>query len=204
MHNEILTKEQVEILPFIKKFKKSYYLVGGTAIALHLGHRRSIDFDLYKFNKINKSDIKSKIKLFKYDYCIIHEDSFILTIKINEVQITFFNYPYDIPHNITFDSYITLPSLLDLSAMKAFALARRAKWKDYVDLYFILKEHHNLKEISERANFFYGDEFSEKLFRQQISYFKDISYTEQIEYVGALIPEEEIKEFLIDVATEPF
>jgi len=53
-----------------------------------------------------------------------------------------------------------LPSLLDLSAMKAFALARRAKWKDYVDLYFILKEHHNLKEISERANFFYGDEFS--------------------------------------------
>jgi hypothetical protein len=42
MHPEILSKEQKELLPFLKKFNKSFYLVGGTAIALHLGHRHPL------------------------------------------------------------------------------------------------------------------------------------------------------------------
>ena len=46
MHKEILTKEQLELLPTIKFFSKDFGLVGGTAIALHIGHRHSIDFDL--------------------------------------------------------------------------------------------------------------------------------------------------------------
>ena len=40
MHIEILTPEQAELLPLVKKFQRSFYLVGGTAIALHLGHRQ--------------------------------------------------------------------------------------------------------------------------------------------------------------------
>lgn len=46
MHFEILSTAQHDLLPFIKKYSKNYYMVGGTAIALHLSHRRSIDFDL--------------------------------------------------------------------------------------------------------------------------------------------------------------
>ena len=52
MHTEILSKEQKEILPYLAQFKKSYYLVGGTAIALHIGHRESIDFNLFKNSTI--------------------------------------------------------------------------------------------------------------------------------------------------------
>ena len=47
MHKEILTLEQLELTPLLKKFSKDFYLVGGTAIAFHIGHRRSIDFDLF-------------------------------------------------------------------------------------------------------------------------------------------------------------
>jgi hypothetical protein len=47
MHLEILSKEQVELLTFIEKFKSRFYLVGGTAIALQIGHRQSIDFGLF-------------------------------------------------------------------------------------------------------------------------------------------------------------
>ena len=47
MHLEILNKEQKELLPILSQFKREYYLVGGTAIALHIGHRESIDFDLF-------------------------------------------------------------------------------------------------------------------------------------------------------------
>ncbi len=62
MFKEILTQEQIELLPFIKKFAKDYYLVGGTAIALHIGHRRSIDFDLFTQHNIKRKQIKNIIE----------------------------------------------------------------------------------------------------------------------------------------------
>ena len=46
-HKEILTKEQLELLPVVGGFLKDFGLVGGTAIALHIGHRESIDFDMF-------------------------------------------------------------------------------------------------------------------------------------------------------------
>ena len=54
MHDEVLTKEQKDILPLIAEFKKEFYLVGGTAIALQIGHRYSIDFDLFSFKEIKR------------------------------------------------------------------------------------------------------------------------------------------------------
>ena len=61
MHDEILTKEQVELLPLIKTFSKDFGLVGGTAVALHLGHRESIDFDMFSYEPFNNFNIKRKI-----------------------------------------------------------------------------------------------------------------------------------------------
>ena len=48
MHKDILSENQLELLSLVKQFRREYYLVGGTAIALYIGHRRSIDFDLFK------------------------------------------------------------------------------------------------------------------------------------------------------------
>ena len=53
MYKEILNDKQKELLPLMAKFRREYYLVGGTAIALHVGHRRSIDFDMFKLSAIN-------------------------------------------------------------------------------------------------------------------------------------------------------
>lgn len=61
MHDEILSNKQMELLPFIKKYKKKYFLVRGTAIAFHIGHRTSIDFDLFTFGKINSTSIKKQV-----------------------------------------------------------------------------------------------------------------------------------------------
>ena len=58
--------------------------------------------------------------------------------------------------------------------------------------------------ISERANLLFGQLFSEKLFRAQLSYFDDIDYSEPVEFVVPSIPESEIKEFLIDKAIDLF
>ena len=81
------------------------------------------------------------------------------------------------------DQLALQPSLLTLAAMKAYALGRRSKWKDYVDLYFLLTEHFALKEVSDRAVEIFGELFSEKLFRAQLSYFDDIDYTEEVDFL---------------------
>jgi hypothetical protein len=66
MHLEILSKEQKDLLPTLSQFKREYYLVGGTAIALHIGHRESIDFDLFKEKDIRKKNIYTKLKNIDY------------------------------------------------------------------------------------------------------------------------------------------
>lgn len=50
--------------------------------------------------------------------------------------------------------------------MKAFALGRRAKWKDYVDLYFIIKDYHSIDEICTKGKEIFEGEFNEKIFRE--------------------------------------
>ena len=53
MHEEILNAAQQSLLPLMSQFRREYYLVGGTAIALHIGHRRSVDFYMFKPTSLN-------------------------------------------------------------------------------------------------------------------------------------------------------
>ena len=136
MHPDILTKEQKELIPLIRQFKREFYLVGGTAIALQMGHRRSIDFDLFKLSNLNASKTLKKITAAKVPYVITRRVSEQINLVMNTVKITFFQYPYAIEANMDFEKSIRMPDLLTLAAMKAYALGRRAKWKDYIDLHY--------------------------------------------------------------------
>ena len=204
MHTEIFTGGQVELLPYLKAFHRSFYLVGGTAVALHIGHRRSIDFDLFTHAQLNKSRIKAKLMHIPFSQIPVFEDFDQLHLLINNVKLTFFSYPWSVLHPINVGSIFSIPSLLSLAAMKAFALWRRAKWKDYVDLYFILHDYFTMQEICKEAEKIFNQQFSEKLFRQQLAFHKDIDYTESVEFMMTAIPDEEMKEFLIDKATDLF
>ena len=199
MHLEILNNEQKELLPILSQFKREYYLVGGTAIALHIGHRESIDFDLFKEKDIRKKDVYTKLK--NLDYKVSFADYNQINMLSNGVKITFFSFPYQVPLNSELKGYLKMPDLLTLGAMKAFALGRRSKWKDYVDLYFILKSHYSFVEISKKGKEIFKDEFIEKQFIAQLGYFKGISYSEEVVYLIQNPPtEDEIKKFLSDIS----
>lgn len=204
MHHEILSSQQSELIPYLKEFRRSFYMVGGTAIALHIGHRRSIDFDFFTAAKLNKLKIKSKLELVPFIKKSVFEDYDQLHLLANNVKITFFSYPYNIEHPIKIPSFITMPTLLSLAAMKAFALGRRAKWKDYVDLYFILKDYYTIEEVAEETTRIFGQLFSEKLFREQLTFHDDIDYSEPVEFLIPPVHDDEIKNFLIDKATDLF
>ena len=204
MHEEILTPEQSELLPLLKMFSEEFYLAGGTAIALYLGHRRSIDFDLFT-KKLHPMRVKNRIKksYFNVD-SIIFESSEELHLVVSSVKISFVEFPFDIPHPVPFKDIITLPSLLDLAAMKAYALGSRAKWKDYVDFYFLLKYKFRVEEIIKRAEEIFSGYFNSKLFLEQLAYFEDIDYSENVNFIKEAPSDEEIKEFLKEASLQAF
>jgi predicted DNA-binding protein YlxM (UPF0122 family) len=205
MHKEILSKEQIELLPLVAGFKREFYLVGGTAIALHIGHRRSIDFDLFKFSSLHHKKIVSKISSFNYQYVITRNVAEQLNINIHNVKFTFYEFPFEIISSCNFENVLKLPDLHTLAAIKAYALGRRSKWKDYIDLYYILKNYFSIQEIAEKANIVFKELFSEKLFRAQLCFFNDIDYNEELEFMdGFSVSEETVKNYLIEIATSPF
>lgn len=203
MHSEILSERQTELLPLMAQFRREYYLVGGTAIALYLGHRRSIDFDLFKPSNINHKRNLDRIAAYPFQHIVTRRVTEQMNLVINEVKVTFFQYPFPIEPTSTFENYFRLPSLLQLAAMKVYALGRRSKWKDYVDLYFLLRDHFTIADISAIAGQLYGELYSEKMFRTQLCYFDDIDYTEAVDYLIPCPPtEQEIKNALTAIATQ--
>ena len=200
MHPEILNSNQKEIIPFLLDLKKDFYLVGGTAIALQIGHRESIDFDYFTFKKVkNEAISKALIKRFG-SYRLLFSDSESFYVIVNDVKLTFFQYPFPIPSEMRFEG-IKMPKLLELAAMKAYAICRRSKWKDYVDLYFLLKDYFSRDQVEVRTSELFGELFSPKLFRQQLSYFQDIDYSEEVQYLpGREVSEVTVKGYLTDVS----
>ena len=198
MHREVLNKKQLEFLPSLKQFSKDFMLVGGTAIALHLGHRRSIDFDLFSLKKVNRLSIQRKITKFTKIQKVFVDSKDEYTILVDGIKLTFLYYPFRFTAKDSVNNIIATPDLETLAALKAYALGRRSKWKDYVDLYFILKTKITLQKIIKRANIIFKDNFNEKIFRAQLSYFKDIDYSETVSYLpGYNVSDKEIKDTLV-------
>ena len=199
MHKEIFTQEQIKLLPLIRKFSKDFGLVGGTAIALHLGHRRSIDFDMFSNKPFNNVAVRRKIKNTHSIQKVFKDETGQYTFFVNEVQMTFYHFPYEIDYSEKFEDYVKIPNLLILAAMKAFALGGRNKWKDYVDLYFILKNCFSVDEISKKAKELFQGEFNEKIFRNQLANFDDINYKETVDFLPDFeVSDETVKKALID------
>lgn len=200
MLTKILTKNQRELLPLISQFSPQFYLAGGTALALQLGHRRSIDFDLFS-DKDFRNDliIKKIMRYYPISQTFINSKDE-LTIKTHEVRITWYNFPFVVPHKVKWGKIITMPDVKTIAAMKIYSLGQRAKWKDYVDLYFIFQKY-SLSEIVNRAEKLFAGNFNERLLREQLDYFADVDYSETVEYLPEMaVSDEIIKQKLKEIA----
>lgn len=201
MHTDVLTESQRKLFPLLREMSSSFGLVGGTAIALQLGHRRSIDFDLFTHHPFDSLGVREIIKKKHQINQTMIDSENELTLAVDGVKLTFYKYPYTLNYSENFEEIIKMPSVTTLAAMKAFAIGRRAKWKDYVDLYYVLKEH-GFESVLETAREVFKEEFNEKTFRSQLCYFDDIDYSEQVEYVlGDHPADEAIRDYLVATAT---
>ena len=202
MLEDVLIPEQLnlarKLFPKIQKF----YLAGGTALALQIGHRRSMDFDLASSEPIRTFDLERRIMAegFKIQSVFTATgDEF--SILIEDTKVTFFYFPFPIQPKILWQTgRIKLPEIDELGAMKAYALGRRSQWKDYVDLFFLLKFKLSIDEIIAKAKQLFLNQFNTKLFREQLCYFEDIDSSEPIDYIEYAPEVSEIKSFLENIA----
>ena len=176
MHLEVLKENARKLLPYFSGLK-NYYLAGGTAIALQIGHRISVDFDFFSAKKLPKdlfSKIKTKIPK-KFSVKLSVNNSEELTLFVNDTKVTFLYYPFPLVDKLIRVENMTMLSLKELAATKAYTIGRRGEYKDYIDIYFLLKDKHvKLKYLIKAAQKKYATDFNDRLFLEQLLYFDDI------------------------------
>jgi hypothetical protein len=202
MYENILTQNQIALAKKLLPACSDFYLAGGTALALQIGHRRSIDFYLASYNKIDPFKLERKLISMGFAVqTIFTSTGDELSVLIDGIKVTFFMFPFIIKPEVFWETgQINLPRTIELGAMKAYALGRRSKWKDYIDLYFLLKFNLSMKTLIERAKQIFGSNFNSRLFREQLCYFADIDFSETIEFVDFAPDDKEIKSFLESIA----
>ena len=121
---------------------ENYFLVGGTALSLQLGHRMSDDIDLFTRNDINKEEIFAFLnENYNGKYQIINIQNIILQVIINDVKVDFVKYDYELIEDVKIDNGIRYLGKMDIAAMKLMAIANRGdQAKDFIDIYYLLKE----------------------------------------------------------------
>jgi len=176
------------------KFLEKYVLVGGSALALHLCHRKSEDLDFFTFeDSFNKEEILKYIQKFDVKEVINQTDEQI-DILIDGVKVTFFNAKWEFlrPNEI---KKFNLSTIKQISAMKVNTLFLRATYRDYYDLYFLVKNGIGLSEMFDLSkNIVDGLTF--KLFSIALVYIDDIE-DDNINYLDPIekISKEKIRDF---------
>lgn len=175
MFYNILDKKRLDIIPLFKKFKGSFYLAGGTSLALQIGHRDSIDFDFFCEGDIDTEELFERLrKIFKgHKLLKIQEELNTLTVLIDElVKISFFTYKYKLIDKTIDDKNLTYASIADIGCMKLSTIIGRASNRDYIDLYFILKLF-SLSDLLDKARRKYP-QLDRNLILKSLVYFEDV------------------------------
>ena len=201
MHEESLTKNTKRVFEALGKstLTKDFYLAGGSALALYLGHRFSVDLDWFSEKFLCTLDFKKQLsKLGKLNIDSQSEKTF--NGSLEGVKISFFEYPYPlVSPRVKYKSNLYLAGKPDIAAMKLDAIASRGTRKDFIDIYFLLKEY-GLEEILDfLRKKFIGIEYNEVHLLKSLAYFKDAEESKMPKMI-AEVSWDEIKKNLTSVA----
>jgi len=151
MYPETISEKTKSVLAKITQadFIQEFYLAGGTALAIQLGHRESIDLDFFSNKKFSVQNLKGKLAQLGR-LSVDSEDEDTLNGMLDEVKISFFYYGYDQSFELVKFEGIFLADERDIAAMKIDTIASRGSKKDFVDVCFLLKKY----SLSQLIGFF--------------------------------------------------
>lgn len=180
LYKETIDIKTLRLLVELQKepMLQSFNLVGGTALALHLGHRKSVDLDFFTSESFDLNEIRSLL-IEKYDFKVFYARSQTLKGFINGIKIDFirFNYPHLFPCDVIED--IRIESIPDIIAMKLLSITDNgSRIKDFVDIAY-LSSYYSLDEMLE----FYVRKIpntNKVMPLKALTYFNDIDFNESV------------------------
>lgn len=143
MHTETLapkTKALFETLSENNKDLDRFYLSGGTALALHLGHRESEDLGFFTKTEFEPEQLKQQLsKISKLEDITLDKGT--LNCYLNDVKLQFLYYPYSLLEEPTDFKNVKISSVSDIACTKLITISSRGSKKDFIDLFFILQTY---------------------------------------------------------------
>jgi hypothetical protein len=124
---------------------QAFNLVSGTSLALQIGHRISIDLDLFTHQDYDDTPILEALQTIGDLEILINKPPF-LQLRLDEVKMDFLKFPYAFVQEYVEIEGVRLVSIENIAVMKLLAISRRGVKKDFYDLYFIL-ERYTMTEI---------------------------------------------------------
>ena len=152
LHANTVHEYTLELLKRIESDSKLnfFYLAGGTALALQIGHRISVDLDFFSHHDFNENDI-SEYLISNFNAQIVSIANNSISCLINNIKVEFIAHQYPLLKENNIIDNIRLASFEDIAAMKINAARNRGTKKDFVDLYFLLKSY-SIQSLLEFAN----------------------------------------------------
>lgn len=178
-HVEILPPPQRKLWGELSELPREFVLYGGTALALHLGHRHSVDFDFFSNRGLDISKVEQGLSFLKGANIIQREKNTLSAIveRDGPVKVSFFgvpSLPRLAPPLVAGENGLNVASLLDLAGTKASVVQVRAEAKDYIDIdALITRGKIGLPLALSAAQELYGSTFNPQITLKALSFFDD-------------------------------
>lgn len=176
---DILPPPQIALWPELRQVPAGFALYGGTALALHLAHRESVDFDFFSIKSIDPDNLLASIP-FLYGSQVLQKSPNTLEVSIDRsgaIKVSFFGVPTlkrVRPPLICPDNQLPVASLLDLAGTKVSVVQVRSELKDYLDIAAILADGRiTLPMALSAGRVIYGEQFNPMISLKALSYFDD-------------------------------
>jgi hypothetical protein len=175
---DALPSAQRKIWPKLGAVPHSFVLYGGTAIALRLGHRQSVDFDFFSTNSFTIEQLEAECPILVGTERLQAQPNTLTVLLHAEaaVKLSFFG-GLEMGRvgdpQLTSDGVLQVASLLDLAATKLKVIQERAEKKDYLDLAELIEAGIKLSESLGAARALFGDLFNPMISLKALSFFED-------------------------------
>lgn len=203
LHKETIDSKTLELLIDLQKepLLSSFNLVGGTALALHLGHRRSVDLDFFTSEAFDLEEVKMML-VKNYDFKVSYSRSQTLKGFINDIKVDFIRFDY--PHLFPCDNIenIRIESIPDIIAMKLLSITDNgSRIKDFIDIAFLSSRY----SLNDMLNFYLKKIPNSNVLMplKALTYFEDIDFKESVVMLNHAFDWNEISARLMDMANSP-
>jgi len=193
LYKKTVDKSTVELLNTLQSrdYLKDFYLVGGTALALRMGHRKSIDLDLFSNFSFDEGQLLENLSS-DFDYKLFYSAKNTLKGSINDVKVDILAHRYPLVDQPFVEEGIHMLSLKDIAAMKLNAVAISGqRVKDFIDIYFLLR----IFSMDELLSFYKKkyEQYNEVNVLKSLVYFEDIDFSDWPEMVDRKLKWKEIQ-----------